>query len=98
MLTLEELERNRGKFVYFSDNYVSFQHNHNCIFVLFTSLWMQLKQIRCGLVVVWTTLQNYLLIISSEMQTAVKVVISFPVNPNWQKTDVWCMFSTVKKN
>ena len=60
---------------------MSFQHNHNCIFVLFTSLWMQLKQIRCGLVVVWTTLQSYLLISSSEMQTAIKVVISFPVNP-----------------
>ena len=29
------------------------------------------------------------------MQTAVKVVISFPVNPNWQKCDVWCTFSTV---
>ena len=50
---------------------------------------MHLKQIRCGLVIVWTTLQSYLLIISSEMQTAVKVVISFPVNPNWQKN--WCM-------
>ena len=56
---------------------------------------MQLKQIRCGLVKVWTTLQSYLLISSSEMQTAVKVVISFPVNPNWQKRDVWFMFSTV---
>ena len=56
---------------------------------------MQLKQIRCGLVVVWTTLQSYLLFSSSEMQTAVKVVISFPVNLNWQKRDVWCTFSTV---
>ena len=74
---------------------MSFKHNHNCIFVLFTPLWMQLKQIRCGLVVVWTTLQSYLLISSSEMQTAIKVVISFPVNPNWQKRDLWCMFSTV---
>ena len=55
---------------------------------------MQLKQIRCGLVVVWTTLQSYLLISSSEMQTAIKVVISFHVNPNWQKRDLWCMFST----
>ena len=29
------------------------------------------------------------------MQTAVKVVISFPVNLNWQKRDVWCTFSSV---
>ena len=91
MLTLDELERNPGNFYFILA--MSFQHNHNCIFVLFTSLWMQLKQICCGLVVVWTTLQGYLLIISSKMQTAVKVVISFPVNMKGQKTDVWCVLN-----
>ena len=50
---------------------------------------MQLKQIRCGLVVVWTTLQSYLLISSSEMKNRYKSSNFFPRKSELTKT--WFM-------